>query len=65
MAAAPQKTLYYGDNRDILRRYRYIDDESVDPIDLDPPSIPARTPARSSPETRNDFCNARAHAPAA
>jgi DNA modification methylase len=31
----PSNTLYYGDNLDILRRY--IDDESVDLIYLDPP----------------------------
>src|SRR5215210_4537182 len=31
----PANTLYYGDNLDILRRY--IDDESVDLIYLDPP----------------------------
>src|SRR4051812_24000576 len=31
----PPNTLYYGDNLDILRRY--IDDESVDLIYLDPP----------------------------
>jgi site-specific DNA-methyltransferase (adenine-specific) len=30
-----QNTLYYGDNLDILRRY--IPDESVDLIYLDPP----------------------------
>jgi DNA modification methylase len=35
MSAAPPNTLYYGDNLDILRRY--IDDESVDLIYLDPP----------------------------
>src|SRR5438477_10644189 len=33
--APPINTLYYGDNLDILRRY--IDDESVDLIYLDPP----------------------------
>jgi DNA modification methylase len=33
--ADPPNTLYYGDNLDILRRY--IDDESVDLIYLDPP----------------------------
>ena len=32
---SPSSTLYYGDNLDILRRY--IDDESVDLIYLDPP----------------------------
>jgi DNA modification methylase len=32
---ANENTLYYGDNLDILRRY--IDDESVDLIYLDPP----------------------------
>ncbi len=32
---ADQNTLYYGDNLDILRRY--VDDESVDLIYLDPP----------------------------
>src|SRR6266567_921179 len=31
----PPNTLYYGDNLDILRRY--IDDQSVDLIYLDPP----------------------------
>ena len=31
----PANTLYYGDNLDILRRY--VDDESVDLIYLDPP----------------------------
>ena len=31
----PPNTLYYGDNLDILRRY--IDDESIDLIYLDPP----------------------------
>ena len=31
----PQNTLYYGDNLDILRRY--IKDESVDLVYLDPP----------------------------
>jgi len=31
----PSNTLYYGDNLDILRRY--VDDESVDLIYLDPP----------------------------
>lgn len=31
----PGNTLYYGDNLDILRRY--IDDESVDLVYLDPP----------------------------
>ena len=31
----PQNTLYYGDNLDILRRY--IKDETVDLIYLDPP----------------------------
>jgi adenine specific DNA methylase Mod len=34
-AISPPNTLYYGDNLDILRRY--IDDESVDLIYLDPP----------------------------
>jgi DNA modification methylase len=33
--AQPPNTLYYGDNLDILRRY--IEDESVDLIYLDPP----------------------------
>jgi len=32
----PPNTLYYGDNLDILRRY--IDDESIDLIYLNPPS---------------------------
>src|SRR5258705_11672732 len=32
---SPPNTLYYGDNLDILRRY--IDDESIDLIYLDPP----------------------------
>ena len=31
----PSNTLYYGDNLDILRRY--LDDESIDLIYLDPP----------------------------
>jgi site-specific DNA-methyltransferase (adenine-specific) len=31
----PPNTLYYGDNLDILRRY--IEDESIDLIYLDPP----------------------------
>src|SRR5256714_41878 len=35
MAAAAENTLYYGDNLNILRRY--IKDESVDLIYLDPP----------------------------
>ena len=35
LRAEPTNTLYYGDNLDILRRY--IDDESVDLIYLDPP----------------------------
>jgi len=39
MADAPN-TLYYGDNLDILRRY--IDDESVDLVYLDPPFKSAR-----------------------
>lgn len=33
--AAPTNTLYYGDNLDILRRY--VKDDSVDLIYLDPP----------------------------
>ncbi|MFI5381532.1 MAG: DNA methyltransferase, partial [Tepidisphaerales bacterium] len=33
--AVPPNTLYYGDNLDILRRY--VEDESVDLIYLDPP----------------------------
>jgi len=33
--SSPPNTLYYGDNLDILRRY--VDDESVDLIYLDPP----------------------------
>ena len=32
-------TLYYGDNLDIFRRY--LKDESVDLVYLDPPPIPA------------------------
>src|SRR5919108_1177180 len=35
MPAAAENTLYYGDNLEILRRY--IDDESIDLIYLDPP----------------------------
>jgi site-specific DNA-methyltransferase (adenine-specific) len=35
MPDTPPNTLYYGDNLDVLRRY--IDDESVDLIYLDPP----------------------------
>lgn len=35
MTGGPQNTLYYGDNLDILRRY--IDDDYVDLIYLDPP----------------------------
>lgn len=35
MGTAPLNARYYGDNLDILRRY--IDDESVDLIHLDPP----------------------------
>jgi len=35
MPPAPQNTLYYGDNLDILRRY--VKDESVDLVYLDPP----------------------------
>ena len=35
MPATPPNTLYYGDNLDILRRY--LDDESIDLIYLDPP----------------------------
>ena len=35
MAGPATNILYYGDNLDILRRY--IDDESVDLIYLDPP----------------------------
>src|SRR5439155_1090246 len=35
MPAPPPNTLYYGDNLDILRRY--LDDESIDLIYLDPP----------------------------
>ena len=31
----PKNQLYYGDNLDILRRY--VDDESVDLVYLDPP----------------------------
>jgi site-specific DNA-methyltransferase (adenine-specific) len=31
----PENTLYYGDNLDVLRRY--VPDESVDLIYLDPP----------------------------
>src|SRR5687767_7061449 len=40
MAAHKPNTLYYGDNLDILRRY--IDDESVDLVYLDPPFNSAR-----------------------
>ena len=39
MAGSPN-TLYYGDNLDILRRY--VKDESVDLIYLDPPFNSAR-----------------------
>jgi len=35
MSDAPKNLLYYGDNLDILRRY--VDDESVDLVYLDPP----------------------------
>ena len=35
MIPRPENVLYYGDNLDILRRY--IDDDSVDLIYLDPP----------------------------
>ena len=35
MSDAPPNLLYYGDNLDILRRY--VDDESVDLVYLDPP----------------------------
>jgi site-specific DNA-methyltransferase (adenine-specific) len=31
----PENKLYYGDNLDVLRRY--VDDESVDLVYLDPP----------------------------
>src|SRR5512140_2798455 len=34
----PADTLYYGNNLDILRRY--LADESVDPVYLDPPFNP-------------------------
>ena len=39
--AIQQKTLYYGDNLEILREH--IDDESVDLIYLDPPFNSKRT----------------------
>src|SRR5438105_15030225 len=35
MSELPPNLLYYGDNLDILRRY--VDDESVDRVYLDPP----------------------------
>ena len=35
-----QNRLYYGDNLDVLRRY--VKDESVDLVYLDPPSIVAK-----------------------
>ena len=35
MSQQPQNLLYYGDNLDILRRY--VEDESVDLVYLDPP----------------------------
>ena len=35
MSESPLNLLYYGDNLDILRRY--VDDESVDLVYLDPP----------------------------
>ncbi len=40
-------TLYYGDNLDILRRY--VDDESVDLVYLDPPFNRRRTTTCFSP----------------
>src|SRR6266550_4421003 len=64
--SAPPNTLYYGDNLDILRRY--VDDESVDLIYLDPPfnsnadynvlfaekSMASRVPAICRPSTVSD-----------
>jgi len=41
----PQGTLYFGDNLEILGRY--VRDESVDLIYLDPPfSVPSSVPTR-------------------
>ena len=40
--------LYYGDNLDVLRRY--IKDESVDLVYLDPPSRAIRITTSSSPK---------------
>ena len=66
----PPNTLYYGDNLDILRRY--IDDESIDLIYLDPPfnsnadynvlfaekdGTQAHAQIKAFKETRRDLCD--------
>lgn len=42
---SPENCLYYGDNLDVLRRY--VKDESVDLVYLDPPFIDRGTPLGS------------------
>jgi len=45
-------TLYYGDNLDILKRY--VDDESVDLVYLDPPIVPEYSGPPGSLAYRNE-----------
>ena len=49
-----ENVLYYGDNLDILRRY--VKDESVDLIYLDPPFKPPPKPPRQTTAASNFPC---------
>jgi len=57
---AHKNRLYYGDNLEVLQRY--IKDESVDLVYLDPPFNSARTTTSSSPRKDGSQSSSQIHA---